>query len=354
MEIQQDLEILEKRYQELVVKLASPGISSNERAELAKESSRLEALISLKKELLEVLKSMDDVSSVAKSADAELLELCHAELEELALRKSDLESRIQDILFPPDPRDGRPAYLEIRAGAGGQEASLFVSDLLKMYGNFALSKGWEFSINDISPTEVGGYREVIVYVKGKDVYKMLKNESGVHRVQRVPKTEAAGRIHTSTVTVAVIPEADDVDVEINPADLRVDVFRASGAGGQHVNTTDSAVRITHIPTGIVVSCQQERSQQKNKAKALKQLRAKLLQAKLEKLESEQVEIRKRQIGSGDRSEKIRTYNYPQNRVTDHRIGLTLKKLDAVMQGDIGEIVDALVAEERRLRTSDKK
>lgn len=352
--VDNDLQKLEAELEEISKELSSSNIDQKKRAELAKKMSGLDKLVQLKREIAKTAKEKNEAKVMAEKADADLKELCQQELVELEAQEAALQKELEEILFPPDPRDSKPAFLEIRAGAGGQEASLFVGDLLKLYTNYALSKGWEFSINSVSETEVGGFREVIAYVKGKNAYRLLKYESGVHRVQRVPKTETAGRIHTSTVTVAVMPEADDVDVDINPADLRIDVFRASGAGGQHVNTTDSAVRITHIPTGVVVSCQQERSQQKNKAKALKELKSRILQAEQEKNEKEQTEKRKKQIGSGDRSEKVRTYNYPQNRVTDHRVGLTLKKLDIIMQGSLDEIVQPLLELEHEQRVQEAK
>ncbi len=349
---ERELENLEQEYKKVLDDLANPSIEPSLRAKLSKKSSRLEQIIAIKKEMASIIEQKADAKTMSQGDDPELAELGSLEIKELDKKYEELNSRLEDILFPPDPRDEKAAYLEIRAGAGGQEASLFAADLIRAYSNYAISKNWQFSINSSSTTEVGGYREVIAHIQGKNVYKYLKYESGVHRVQRVPKTEAAGRIHTSTITVAVMPEADDVEVDINPADLRVDVFRSSGAGGQHVNTTDSAVRITHIPTGVVVSCQEERSQQKNKAKALKELKSRLLKAELEKAEKERSEKRKQQIGSGERSEKIRTYNYPQNRITDHRIGLTLKKLDMVMHsGNLDEIIEPLIDTERKERIS---
>ncbi len=350
--IDRELENLEHEYKKVSDELSASNIDPMVRAKLSKKSSRLEQIIAIKKELLSILKAKSDAQVMSESGDAELAELCSLEIKDLDSKYAELCVDLEEILFPPDPRDQKAAYLEIRAGAGGQEASLFAGDLLRAYSNYALLKDWEFSINSSSVTEVGGYREVIAHIKGRNVYKYLKYESGVHRVQRVPKTEGAGRIHTSTITVAVMPEADDVEIDINPADLRVDVFRSSGAGGQHVNTTDSAVRITHIPTGVVVSCQEERSQQKNRAKALKELKSRILKAELEKADKERSEKRKDQIGSGDRSEKIRTYNYPQNRITDHRIGLTLKKLDMVMHsGNLDEIIEPLIDKEREERIS---
>lgn len=344
-----ELKQLEDQVNALNSELSIEGLDQKKRAELAREASRLERILAVKKDIHGVVLAMAETDQMLQTDDQDFQKLCQLELEELGLKRQALNCKLEDLLFPPDPLDEKAAFLEIRAGAGGQEASLFVGDLLKLYGSYSVLKGWDFSVSSVASTDVGGYREVIAYISGENVFKFLKHESGVHRVQRVPKTETQGRIHTSTVTVAVMPEADDVDVNINPADLRIDVYRASGAGGQHVNTTDSAVRITHVPTGVVVSCQQERSQHKNKERAMKELKSRILQAELEKQEKEQLAKRKQQIGSGDRSEKIRTYNYPQNRITDHRIGLTLKKLDIIMQGDIDEIIEPLVKAERELR-----
>ena len=249
-------------------------------------------------------------------------------------------------MFPADPLDDRSVYLEIRAGTGGQEAALFAGDLLRMYTNYALKRGWRVSIEDSSSTDLGGYKEVVVHIAGPGVYGDLKHESGVHRVQRVPATEGSGRIHTSTATVAVLPEADDVDVTINPSDLRFDTYRSGGAGGQHVNKTDSAVRITHIPSGLVVACQDERSQHKNRAKALKVLQSRLLAAQTAQQNQEMSEKRREQVGTGERAEKVRTYNFPQNRITDHQVDLTLKNLDVVIEGELDPIIQALREKER--------
>jgi peptide chain release factor 1 len=254
-----------------------------------------------------------------------------------------LAAEIRALLRPKDPNDSKDAILEIRAGAGGEEAALFAAELFRMYGRYAEARGWKIEPLSESTTGSGGMKEVIAGVSGKDVYGRLKFERGVHRVQRVPATESAGRIHTSTVTVAIMPEAEEVDIAINPADLRIDVFRASGPGGQSVNTTDSAVRVTHVPTGVVVSCQDEKSQHKNKNKALKVLRARLLEAERERQNAERASERRAQVGTGDRSEKIRTYNFPQNRVTDHRAGLTLHQLDRVMEGDLDTLLDGVAA-----------
>ncbi len=266
------------------------------------------------------------------------------------MQKLLLLSRLLNLcLFPPDERDDRSVFLEIRAGAGGQEAALFAADLMRMYMMYALEKGWKTSVVSESSTDLGGYREVVLHIEGPGVFGHLKFESGVHRVQRVPKTETQGRIHTSTVTVAVLPEAEEVEMTINPADLRIDVFRAGGAGGQHVNKTESAVRITHIPTGVVVSCQDDRSQHKNKATAMKVLKSRLLQQQREKNEAEASKQRKEQVGTGERAEKVRTYNFPQNRVTDHQVDVTLKKLDRVLEGDMDEIIQPLREKERNNR-----
>jgi peptide chain release factor 1 len=281
----------------------------------------------------------------AQTHDADLLAMLQEEQGTAQHEYDQAVRELDDLLFPPDETDKRSVFLEIRAGTGGQEAALFAADLSRMYTLYAQVQGWRVSVASFSTTDLGGYREVILHIEGKGVYGKLKRESGVHRVQRVPATETQGRIHTSTATVAVLPEADEVEVAINPADLRIDVYRASGAGGQHVNTTDSAVRVTHIPSGMVVACQDERSQHKNKAKALKVLQARLKAFYEEKHAQQESAARKEQVGSGERAEKVRTYNFPQNRVTDHQVGLTLNKLDRVMEGDMGEIVDALTRDE---------
>ena len=343
-------EKIQQEYQEIIKKLSNSFLDSKERSSLQKKSFKYSNLLSIHKEIVD-LKNL--ISDLKKQKDEEkneqMKELFEEEIAANFLKSKELEKKLEDFLYPADESDERSVFLEIRAGAGGQEAALFVADLFKMYSNYALSKGWDISIIDSNSTDIGGFKELIAYIKGKNVYKYLKFESGVHRVQRVPETETSGRIHTSTVTVAVLPEAEEVDFEINTQDLRVDVFRASGAGGQHVNTTDSAVRITHIPTGIVVSCQDERSQIKNKAQAMKVLRSRLLQAEKERKEEEERIQRKEQIGMGQRAEKIRTYNFPQNRVTDHRINLTLKKLDIILQGNLKDIIDPLMKWERTSR-----
>jgi peptide chain release factor 1 len=263
---------------------------------------------------------------------------------------SNLEKELEDVLFPPDELDRSSTFIEIRAGAGGQEAALFASDLLRMYTNYALKRGWSPNVVSSSETDLKGFKEVVLHVKGKSAYAAFKNESGVHRVQRVPDTETSGRVHTSTVTVAVFPEvSDDLEIEISPEDLRIDVYRASGAGGQHVNTTDSAVRITHIPTGVVVSCQDERSQHKNKAKALKVLKSRLVTEQRRKQDEEEAKKRKEQVGRGMRAEKARTYNYPQNRVTDHAFNVTFNNLDYIVEGELDKLIEALQEKEREER-----
>lgn len=319
------------------------------RVELQKRNSFLEELIAFLEQQEGFRRQQRQCEELLTCGDSELIALAHQDIEDLQKQIAAINVELEDLLYPADPRDARPCFIEIRAGAGGQEASLFVGDLLRMYTAYAQRRGWDVSLHSLSSTEVGGAREAILYIKGKRAFGTFKFESGVHRVQRVPETEAAGRIHTSTVTVAVMSEADDVEVNLKDNDIRIDVYRSSGAGGQHVNTTDSAVRITHLPTGIVVTCQDERSQIKNKAKALKELRSRILEAEIQKADDQRSQERKSQIGSGDRSEKIRTYNYPQNRVTDHRVNLTLKKLDLVMNGDMEELLEGIQEHARRER-----
>ncbi len=341
---------LEKRYQELSNELANPHLDSSKRQLFQKEFSNLTQLLERHRAMVDIdHKIAQSKADVALTQDQELLGMFEAEVAEWQLELIRLQAELDDILFPADEKNDRSVYLEIRAGAGGQEAALFVADLQKLYTNYALKKHWRVSVESLSTTDLGGYREIILHINGKGVYGHLRYESGVHRVQRVPATETQGRIHTSTVTVAVLPEAEEVDVSINPSDLRIDVYRSSGAGGQHVNTTDSAVRVTHIPTGVAVACQEERSQHKNKAKALKLLQSRLLAAQMEKADAQMRKDRKEQVGTGERAEKVRTYNYPQNRITDHQVDVTLKKLDIVMEGELDEIIDALMAKEREDR-----
>ncbi len=336
-------------HEELSQKLADPNLDPKERQKMQKDFAHLDILIGKFKEITLLKQELAEAKHQVETGDAEMQELFAQEIPLIEEKLVSAEKELNTLLAPPGELDERSVFLEIRAGAGGQEAALFVADLMRMYTNYGLKKGWKVSLDSESHTDLGGYREVVLYIKGHNVYGELKRESGVHRVQRVPATETQGRVHTSTVTIAVLPEAKEVDVSINPADLRIDVYRASGAGGQHVNTTDSAVRITHIPTGVVVSCQDERSQQKNKAKAMKVLQSRLLVAQMEKAHAQMSKMRKEQVGTGMRAEKVRTYNYPQNRVTDHQVNLTLKKLDRVMEGDLDEIVDALTEEEREMR-----
>ncbi len=340
-------EKIQQRYDELLAILTDQYLDRKGREAHQKELNHLTILLGKHKEVAALEQELVQTEKHhSETSDEEMKELFEHEVADLQDRVSVAQKELSDLLAPPSERDNRSVYLEIRAGAGGQEAALFAGDLLKMYTNYALQKGWRVNVESQSDTDLGGFKEVIAFIKGNDVYGHLKRESGVHRVQRVPATETQGRVHTSTATVAVLPEAKDVDVSINPSDLRIDVFRASGAGGQHVNTTDSAVRITHIPTGVVVSCQDERSQHKNKAKAMKVLQARILAAQEEKRMREMSDQRKELVGGGMRSEKVRTYNYPQNRVTDHQVNLTLKKLDHVMEGDLQEIIDTLRVGER--------
>lgn len=344
------LERVQQRHDELLRYLSDSSLDRQKRQDYQKELNHLAPILAKQKELGAVEKELAHVqASAAQMHDTEMAQLFAEEIKVLVDRQATLVKELDALLAPSDTHDNRSVFIEIRGGAGGQEAALFASDLLKMYTHYAQQKGWKVSIESESGTDLGGYKEVILYVKGADVYGHLKRESGVHRVQRVPATETAGRVHTSTATVAVLPEADDVDISINPSDLRIDVYRASGAGGQHVNTTDSAVRITHIPTGVVVACQDERSQHKNKAKAMKILQARLLAFEEEKRMQEMSSQRKEQVGTGMRAEKVRTYNYPQNRVTDHQVDITLKKLDRVMEGDLDEIIQALRDAERAAR-----
>jgi peptide chain release factor 1 len=341
----QKLDEVEKRYEELEHLLADPKVLGNpkEMQRLARERAEITKLVEayrVYKKIKEETKASQDLLS---ESDEEMRDLAKSDLQLLKDRQVALEQEIKILLLPKDPRDNKNIFLEIRAGTGGEEAALFVADLFRMYAKYAEMNHYRVEVMGQNPTGLGGFKEIIALVEGKGVYSRLKYESGVHRVQRVPVTESSGRIHTSAVTVAVLPEADEVEVEINPNDVRIDVFRSSGPGGQSVNTTDSAVRITHIPTGMVVTCQDEKSQHKNKAKALKVLRARLLNQLVEEQRQEISEERKSQVGSGDRSERVRTYNFPQNRVTDHRLGLTLHRLDRILEGELSELLDALNA-----------
>ena len=315
---------------------------------LGKERSELASLSGLYQEFFAVLKEIAEAEEMLEDPRGDMKDLAREEIKELHSRKSEIEGRARELLIVKDPRDQKNTFIEVRAGTGGEEAALFAAELVRMYTRYAEQRRWRVELMDSSMTELGGVREAVVLIEGKGVYSRFKHESGVHRVQRVPATEGSGRIHTSTVTVAVMPEAEEVEVQIDAKDLKVDTFCSSGAGGQSVNTTYSAVRITHIPTGIVVSCQDERSQLKNRNKAMRNLRSRIMDAEKEKQDSEIAQQRKSQVGTGDRSEKIRTYNFAQNRVTDHRIGLTLHRLDQVLQGDLDEIIDALIAANQML------
>ncbi len=333
-----------KRYEELQKLISDPQvIKDNKRyRELAQEYSSLGEVVEEYGKYRKIEEEIEDTKGlIEETTDAEMRELAKEELKELEKTKEEILDRLKFLLIPKDPLDLKNIIMEIRAGTGGEEAALFVADLFRMYSRYAESKRWKIEIMSSNETGIGGFKEIIFSISGKSVYENLRYESGVHRVQRVPVTESGGRIHTSAVTVAVLPEAEETEIELNPEDLRIDVYRSSGPGGQSVNTTDSAVRITHLPTGMVVTCQDEKSQHKNKAKALRVLRARLYEMEEKKKHEERSQERRSQIGSGDRSERIRTYNFPQNRVTDHRINLTLYKLEEILQGELDEIIEAL-------------
>ncbi len=337
---------IEIRYRELEGQLSDPQVVSRQGLyqKLAKEHSDLTELVEAIRGFEDIKIRIDEYQGLLNDSDEELRALVKDELPQLQTQREELEEKIKILLLPKDPNDDKNVFLEIRAGTGGDEAGLFVGDLFRMYARYAESQGWKVDVVSSSPAGgMGGFKEIIAQIEGAGAYSRLKFESGVHRVQRVPVTEAQGRIHTSAVTVAIMPEAEEVELSIDPNDLRIDVYRSTGHGGQSVNTTDSAVRITHLPTGLVVTCQDEKSQLKNKAKAMKVLRARLLDAMVQKQNAEQAQARKSQVGSGDRSERIRTYNFPQGRITDHRINLTRYDLDHFIDGDIGAMIDALIA-----------
>ena len=351
------LQAVEDKFLELESLISDPDVIADMSRwqKYSKEHASLTPIVEKFREYKEVVKGIDEAKAMFdESLDDEMRKFVEEELAELKAQKEVLDNELPILLLPKDPNDDKNVIVEIRGGVGGEEAALFAGDLFRMYGRYVEKQGWKMEIIDANPTELGGYKEISFMVTGFGAYSKLKYESGTHRVQRVPATESGGRIHTSAVTVAVLPEAEDVDVDINPNDLHIDLYCASGAGGQHVNRTESAIRITHIPTGIVVQCQDERSQLKNKDKAMKVLRARLL----DKAQQEQMDNisadRKNQVGSGDRSERIRTYNFPQGRVTDHRIGLTLHRIDAVLAGDLEEILNALITADQAERLKQVK
>jgi peptide chain release factor 1 len=342
------LDFIVEKYEELSMKVSDPDVISNQPLwqKHIKEMGEMEPIVNKYKEYKKAKETVIEAKEMLESGDEELRELAKMELAELEDAIPVMEDELKILMLPKDPNDEKNVILEVRAGTGGEEAGLFAQDLLRMYLRYAERRGWKTELMDSNDTGIGGIKEASVLIKGKGAYSRLKYESGTHRVQRVPETESSGRIHTSAATVAVLPEVDDVEVEINPNDVRVDVYRSSGNGGQCVNTTDSAVRLTHIPSGLVVTCQDEKSQIKNKEKAFKVLRSRLYDLKLQEQNKEISAERRSQVGSGDRSERIRTYNFPQGRVTDHRIGLTLYKLDSFLDGEIDEIVDGLITSDQ--------
>ena len=351
-----NLEDVVDRFREVEGLLSDPAIISDQKRyrELAKEHADLTGVVTAYSNYKQVCNEIEGNRELLQENDPEMKELAKAELPELEEQQAALEDQLRLLLIPKDPNDEKNIILEIRAGTGGDEAALFAADLFRMYCRYADRNRWKVEMMSTSETSGGGFKEVIALISGERVYSRLKFESGTHRVQRVPDTETQGRIHTSACTVAVLPEVEDVDIQINPADLRIDLYRASGAGGQHVNKTESAVRLTHIPTGVVVSCQDGKSQHKNKAQALKVLKSRIYDQMLAEQQAEMAADRKDQVGSGDRSERIRTYNYPQGRCTDHRIGLTLYKLDAIMQGDVDEIIEALITDQQAAQMSQQE
>lgn len=343
------IEIFDKRYSELSQRLYEPSVAADpeQYQKTMKELKSIEEIVLTYREYKQAVKSQDEsIEILEESGDSDLKELAQLELDEAKQNIEELSEKLKILLLPKDPNDERNVIVEIRGGAGGEESALFSAVLFRMYSMYAEKKGYKVEIVNANETELGGYKEISFMIEGEGAYSRFKYESGVHRVQRVPETESQGRLHTSTTTVAVLPEAEDVELEIDPKDLKIDTFRSSGAGGQHINKTSSAIRITHLPTGTVVECQDERSQYKNKDKALKVLKSRLLKEKQDKQASEIAANRKSQVGTGDRSERIRTYNYPQGRLTDHRIGLTLYKLEDILNGNLDEVIDALVTADR--------
>lgn len=352
------IQILENRYEELNNKLCEPDTVSdaNKYKEIMQEYKSLEPIVEKYKEYKSAKIAEEEAKQLLKDGGLEkdFKDMVEDELDEARKNIALLSDELKILLLPKDPNDERNVIVEIRGGAGGEEAALFSSVLYRMYSMYAETRGWSIELINANETELGGYKEISFMINGNGAYSRLKYESGVHRVQRVPETEAQGRIHTSTVTVAVLPEAEDVELEINPADLKIDTFRSSGAGGQHINKTSSAIRVTHLPTGMVVECQDERSQYKNKDKALKVLKSRLLQIEQEKQQNEVAQERRSQVGTGDRSERIRTYNYPQGRLTDHRIGLTIYRLEDILNGNIDEVIDALITADRTEKLSQQQ
>ncbi|HCI60398.1 MAG TPA: peptide chain release factor 1 [Ruminococcus sp.] len=343
------IEIFDKRYSELSQRLYEPSVAANpdEFQKVMKELKSIEEIVLTYRDYKSAVESeKESLEILGETSDSELKELAQAELDEAKSSIETLSEKLKILLLPKDPNDERNVIVEIRGGAGGEESALFSAVLFRMYSMYAERHGYRVEVINANETELGGYKEISFMIEGDGAYSRFKYESGVHRVQRVPETESQGRVHTSTTTVAVLPEAEDVELEIDPSDLKIDTFRSSGAGGQHINKTSSAIRITHIPTGTVVECQDERSQYKNKDKALKVLKSRLLKEKQDKQASEIAADRKSQVGTGDRSERIRTYNYPQGRLTDHRIGLTLYKLEDILNGNLDEVIDALIAADR--------
>ena len=345
----QKLEDVEKRYEELNAKISDPEVISNQNEwkKLMKEHAEITDIVEKYREYKKVNKDLEDAKAMLE--DKELRELAELEIEEAKEKLPKIEEELKILLIPKDPNDDKNVICEIRGGAGGEEAALFAGTLFRMYSMYAESKHWKIDVMNENETELGGYKEITFMVTGKGAYSRLKFESGVHRVQRVPDTESSGRIHTSTATVAVLPEVEDVEIEINPADIKMDVYRASGAGGQHVNKTSSAVRLTHIPTGIVAECQTERSQLQNREYAMRLLKSRLYEIEQREKEEKLAKERKSQVGTGDRSEKIRTYNYPQGRITDHRIGLSIYQMENFLNGDLDEMIDSLIATDRAER-----
>ncbi|WP_395320530.1 peptide chain release factor 1 [Fructilactobacillus frigidiflavus] len=343
------LQSVSDRYEEVSELISDPEVISDTKRfmKLSKEEGNLRETVDTYKQYREVTESLnDDQEMLKEKLDDDMNEMVKAEIADLEAQKTELEEKLKIMLIPKDPNDDKNIIMEIHGAAGGDEASLFAGDLYNMYVKYAETQGWTVQIIDEVPTEVGGFKQIVLMINGDNVYSKLKFENGAHRVQRVPETESAGRVHTSTATVGIMPEEEDVDITIDPSDIRTDVYRSSGAGGQHINKTSSAVRMTHLPTGIVVAMQDERSQQQNRVKAMNVLKARVYDFYKQKEEDQYNAQRKSAVGTGDRSERIRTYNYPQNRVTDHRIGLTLNKLDKVMAGDLGEIIDALIVSDQ--------